>query len=221
MEKIAFLNDPAIIASIVSGIFMLISGIMALYIYRSKKKFKAKFDRELESHKSWLDRKNKEIQSQLDTKLELLRIEYGTVFTKRLEVIEDIYDRLLQIQELYTMLSSHDKNKEMNEESKKRLREALDNYNQFLYHFERKKLYLSEELVGVIMCFILSVNFRLYEKYPNELKGNLSALSEKELSVFNEGLNVFENISPKEILNALENEFRTLIGVEVASKNIR
>ena len=92
----AFWNDPTIIASVITCVFALFSGVMALYTYRSKKKFEVKLDKELENHRSWLEGRNKEIQSQLDTKLELLRIEYGTIFIKRLEVIEEIYDNLLQ-----------------------------------------------------------------------------------------------------------------------------
>ena len=216
-----FLNDSAIIASVISGIFMLISGAMALYTYRSKKKFKAKFDKELESHKSWLDRRNKEIQSQLDTKLELLRIEYGTVFTKRLEVIEEIYDRLLQVQEAYTIQSSHDKNKEMNEENVEKLKKISDNYNQFWDYFEKKKIYLSENLAAAIKFYLIAITIKIFDKYPERIK-ELNA-SEEQISAFKElSKSMAEEVAlnPTEILNALENEFRTLIGVEVASKKV-
>ncbi|MCL2290191.1 MAG: hypothetical protein FWC34_05725 [Bacteroidetes bacterium] len=225
MEKIAFLNDPTIIASVITGVFALFSGIMALYIYRSKKKLEVKLNRELENHKSWLEGKNKEIQSQLDTKLELLRIEYGTVFIKRLEVIEEIYDNLLQIQELCTKLYLHDKSKVMDEENAKRLKKISDNFRQFESYFERKKLYLSEDLANTIRCFITITSVKLYEKYPDEINRHFSVsgdVSEEELSAFvKKFLNIAEELKPTEILNALENEFRTLIGVEVTSNHAR
>jgi len=220
MEKF-YWNDPTIIASVITCVFALFSGIMARYTYRNKKKFEVKFDKELESHRNWLEGRNKEIQSQLDTKLELLRIEYGTIFIKRLEVIEEIYDNLLQVQKFCTKLCSYDKSKAMDEENVKQLRKTSDNYNQFWNYFERKKIYLSEDLANVITCYLLSVNVKLYEKYPNELKGYLSVLSKEELSVFEQFLNIFGELKPTEVLNFLENEFRTLIGVEVTSKNIK
>ena len=139
MEETVSWHHPTIIASVITCVFALFSGIMALYVHRSKKKFDAKIDKELELHRSWLEGRNKEIQSQLDTKLELLRIEYGTVFIKRLEVIEEIYTNLLQVQVLCTKICSHDKSKEMNEENVKQLKKISDNYNQFLHYFERKK----------------------------------------------------------------------------------
>jgi len=219
----AFLNDSTIIAPLISGIFALISGFIALSAYKSKKKFEVKFDKELENHKSWLEGRNKEIQSQLDTKLELLRIEYGTIFIKRLDVIEEIYDHLLQVQKLYSILYSHDKSKEMNAENVKRVRETSDSFKQFWDYFERKKIYLSEDLASVITYFLMLVSGKLYEKYPDEMRSlSISeGISEKEISAFmGKLLNIFEGVKPTEILNALENEFRTLIGIEVTSKNI-
>lgn len=215
MEKIAFLNDSAIIAALITSGFALLGGVIALYIsYRSK----VKWDKDLENHRSWLEERNKEIQSQLDTKLELLRIEYGTVFTKRLEVIEEIYVNLLQVQELYTKLYSHDKGKKMDEESVKRLKKTSDNFKHFLDYFERKKIYLSEDLANTINGFLMLVFVKLYEKYPDEINENLN-VSESASREFKKLVNMAEKLKPTKILNALENEFRTLIGVEITSKN--
>jgi|GEM_PF-2374450 len=228
MEKIAFLNDPTIIASAIACFFALFSGVMAFYTHRSKKKFEVKLDKDIETHRSWLEGKNKEIQSQLDTKLELLRIEYGTVFTKRLEVIEEIYINLLQVQELYTILYLRDKSKELDEKNAKRIMEISNNYTQFLGYFKKKKIYLSEDLATAINGFLFLVNAKLYEKYPDEMNEALNVsnknVSEKELSVVKGSLKEFLNIAeftPAEVLDILENEFRTLIGVEIASKNIK
>ena len=113
----------------------------------------------------------------------------------------------------------------MNEENVKRVRGTSETFKQFWDYFERKKIYLSENLANAINCFLLVVSAKLYEKYPDEIKGNLSIpenISEEELSVFiKEFLNIFEEAKPTDILNELENEFRTLIGVEITSKNIK
>ena len=79
-------------------------------------------------------------------------------------------------------------------------------------------------MANTIKCFLIVANVKLIEKFPDEIK-KLSAsegISEEEFSAFmKEFLNIIEEVKPMEILNVLENEFRTLIGVEITSKNIK
>lgn len=90
-------SDSAIIAAFVSGGFAAASGIVTLCVYNRKKKIEAKMEKELESYKGWIQASNMRVQGQLDTKLEVLRIEYGVLYTQRLEVIQEMYKQLLQL----------------------------------------------------------------------------------------------------------------------------
>lgn len=226
-------SDPSIIAAFISGAFAIISGIATIVFFSKKKGIENKFDKDLESHKNWLERKNIEIQGKLDTKLELIRVEYSVLYRRRLEVVEEIHNRLLVFDKTFNIIANYKDSQNINETDRQLVLDLQKNYKEFSEFFEKKKIYISEELSTGISRFINLQLFEMVTKLPKEFVATYFEQYKKDNNIPNSALpdieeligkftSMFEEMEKDKfrlsgLLSYLQNEFRTLIGAEINS----
>ena len=86
---------------------IVISVIPTVVLFSIKGRISHWFNKDLESHKAELDRKNQQIQASLDTKLEIMRIEFGLVQSERLQILKEACNRLTKILNQITAIASY------------------------------------------------------------------------------------------------------------------
>lgn len=192
-------------------------------------------DQQLSDYKTALDDKSRSIQNRLDTQLEIARVEYGTLYHKRLEVIIElqrwllIFSRHAELLELMSV-NNPDKTKafklKYSEAEIIELRDFNPNNNEFRSFVEKNRIYLSKDLAKIIQglpnlfvfCFVNMNLDSLLDKTKRceELKGREEEF-EIGLKCFSEhyGEMKSEGYSIQNIIDALENEFRHLIGADI------
>ena len=202
-----------------AGIFAVIVGGAQLcgkkwidyWFEKRNKKYQKEIDKDIEKYKSELKAKNDEIQNIVNTKLELLKIEYGVLYTKRLDVIKDMHERLLIFHDF---------------ESIKKDKTTID---VFLVYFNHNKIFLPKTLADIIfqyvsMQYIETINKNLpsEEIIADKLKKglvnqddvdvlhNCCAKNRLKIDLYNK-----LNINLQDILSLIEDEFRYLIGADI------
>lgn len=86
---------------------IVISVIPSVVLFSIKGKITHWFNKDLESHRAELDRKNQQIQASLDTKLEIMRMEFGLVQSERLQILKEACSRLTKILNQITAIASY------------------------------------------------------------------------------------------------------------------
>lgn len=216
-------QSPEIWAAVVAGIFASISAIGTALLYKKKKSIETKFAETLEEKKAELERKNREIQLALDVKLEKSRIEYSYVYKERLGVIKEIHSKLLclntYLQTVKKTISNnsntYDGHSIINEFN---IYKFTDEYDSFL---SKNKLYLSSKLYDTISIAptiamidtFKGINHDQVLKTAKDQGVSTSNIvqSKEMLDDFN---TKFPDFKIEDLLEAIEEEFRTLIGVE-------
>lgn len=205
-------SSPEVIAALVSVAGAFASGIGGFCVWKYKKNTQKIIDKELEAHKSELDSKKIEIQNVFDNQLEKLRVEYGSLYEKRVTAIEEIYSLLYDIKLLRKDIAEHLHHYHEEEGSwpasmKEKVDTLLENLSKFEERFERSKIYFPiktiqklNELSGLIDSFRGQ-----YEHYRE--------VHDEDIEGFM--LGAYSSLFPtnfEDILTELESEFRVLIG---------
>lgn len=208
-------QSPEIWAAIVAGIFALVTTIGTVLLYKKKKSIETKFAETLEEKKAELDRKNREIQAVFDTRLEQMRIEYGTLYQKRIDAIIHLHNIMLRYKDLYEIEQEYFMNGDE------------DSYNKNMYYhqnifpdfrtittelndsFDRNKIYFSSEDSKMMLDF-LSKPLTLISKISNDegAEHSLSGYFRKQpgSSLLKEYLREIDFI---------QDRFRELVGVNL------
>ncbi|MDR8390454.1 hypothetical protein NC796_04825 [Aliifodinibius sp. S!AR15-10] len=175
-------------------------------------------DKRLVSFKTELDRISSEHQQKLDFELEShrkqLQIDYlkhSRVHEKRLEVMSEIYSRLVQLDQSIKELTAFLKpstGEKYKDRRKREMSEAAESYQRFKIYFDKKRIMLTGET-----CQLID---ELVEKYSESLrlstfKDRYNVDSQYALKISDEASDIVEKQIPK-IKNNLETEFGTQLG---------
>ncbi len=210
-----------------SGIFLLVVAGAKIF---GKNLLSHWFAKDLEKYKSELDVKNKEIQNQLDTKLELVKIQQSALHSKRLDVLECIHynlfafkDQSLCLIDLLEIIRKKGGNPDdYSDEEKQEVRLLMElpskNYNGFIEfrnYFEKNKLYLSLSLTNKIVNTKELIRENIDASTSEILsifKGAPFEKTDEEINQYNKDIKTF--ISSLEVaLVGLQKEFRGIIGI--------
>ena len=85
----------------------LLAAIPSIILITVKGQITHWFNKDIETHKSELDKKSKQIQSSLDTQLETLRIQFSIINTERLQVLKEGYIRITETLNQINAISSY------------------------------------------------------------------------------------------------------------------
>ena len=221
------------ILATLGGLTGLVAIIMVIAKLLGKNWIESWFAKDLEAYKAELDTKNKEIQSKLDTKLELMRIEYGVLYSKRLSVIEDIHNRLLVIDKGFKIVLSIKQTNNICKDDILKIEKLIkEDIPQFENYLEKNRIYLPEDLSTVIQGSTYLKMFEFIAKMPENIKGLITTFLKSDNSTFSQeqkdsldnsikSIEDFYNSkvsTTPDVLFAIEQEFRRLIGAEIGSK---
>lgn len=208
-----------------------IAVIPSIVLFTAKKHITHWFNKDLETHKSELDKKSKEIQSSLDTQLETLRIQFSIINTERLKILKEgsvrITETLKQINTIssyyeYVCKENLDYESNCHSDSSACDDSCILNYWEKIISFDRftretndffniNQMFFPLEIV-VKHLKIIGLVFNLSKDAIDlRLQHNISP-KEKALSIFE----LFHNFDREEIKSLnydLINEYRVLIGV--------
>lgn len=214
--------------TVISGLFAIVTLIATGLFFKKKNEIISNFNKDLVTHKAELDKKALRIQNDLDRERDILRIEYGKLYEKRLEVIEEIHNKLLDISKIVKILENHSSGIEICEADRQLVVNHEEKLSTFHQYYDSKKIYLSENLTKIIDAFLMTsaaVLFELFSKFDQEkfkeFFKNGVTISDEELKKFQEFSAEFskfrkdERVTLSEILEAVRNEFRALIGAEI------
>lgn len=216
-----------------SGLFLLVVGGAQLcgkkwldsWFEKKNKDYQKEIDKEVEKYKSELDAKNREIQNHLDLKLELLRVEYGTLYSKRLEAIRRTHKYVITLKNITTLIAA----RSVSDNNTKTDNSELETYISWAKSIKDKeelfyldKILFKKEIARKIdMLHYITFNM-LGSLIPNNFVTALNSvnnLSEEEISDLKQYLHklgdyskVLDKVSGN-VLEKLEDEFRHLAGV--------
>lgn len=212
MESTTNFFSPEVIAAIVSVVGAFVSGIGGFCVWKYKKNTQKKIDEELETHKSELDSKKLEIQNLFDNQLEKLRVEYGSLYGKRVAAIERLYSLIYDIRLSRINIAEHlhhyiEEEGSWPESMEKMVDILLEKLNNFDELFDRSKIYFPISTIDKLKEFTKLIgSFRgQYNFYKEEHDGDIEGfMSGAYYSLFPANF--------EDILLVLENDFRFLIG---------
>lgn len=212
MENTVNFFSPEVIAAIVSVSGAFVSGIGGFCVWKYKKNVQKAIDKELEVHKSELDNKKIEIQNLFDNQLERLRVEYGSLYGKRVAAIENLYSLLYDIRLIRKDIAEHLHHYHEEEGSwpdsmKEMVDSLLEKLSKFEELFDRSKIYFPINTIEKLKKYIKLIgSFRdQYDFYKQEHDGDIEGFM----------LGAYSTLFPanfEDILTDLENDFRVLIG---------
>lgn len=230
MENINFIwyESATIWAAIISGIFMLINGIATIILYRRKNNITHKLTKELESYKSELDIKNKQIQKELDIQLEKSRIQYSQIQTKRLEIFYEVCSRIITILNQINSLAAYNdhecKNKiDFNYKCEDAIcdPDCILNYKTKISDFskycletnnfmEKNEMYFSLDTVNLHLKFI-NQTFTLVATVTEVIRNSNKQENERAAECF-KILSEFDTTLIQDIRSNLIDQYRHIIG---------
>lgn len=208
------------------------------WIEKRGKKYQNALDAELMLKQADINSKAQLIQSQLDEKIELVRIEYGTLYTKRLSAIEGLYKWLLYFKKFdYLINRAYDSQtgvfKDISSSLTEKDKECLISFDSKLVEFkeyiESIELYLPSRIAKCVGLFNVYFAFKLNAIAPENLlwrefikNGGVASAEEKEQ--ISKALQDFrllyqemvdEGVTMDKLIDDLQNEFRKLIGADI------
>lgn len=210
---------------------ILLAFIPSIILFTSKKQITHWFNKDIETHKSELDKKSKQIQSSLDSQLETLRIQFSIINTERLQVLKEGCIRITETLNQINAISSYylyDCKENLDYESKCHSNGsacedscilnywekiiAFDKYTRDTNNFfNNNQMFFSLEIV-VKHLNIIDLVFKLRkEAIDLHLQQNISP-KEKALTSF-ELFHNFDRVEIGSLSYDLINEYRVLIGV--------
>lgn len=215
-------------SAIISGVFMLINGIITIILYRRKKKITHALTKELESYKSELDIKSKEIQKELNIQIEKSKIQYSQIQTKRLEVFYEVCSRFVTILSQINRLAAYNDHECKNKiDFNFKCDEAtcgpdcILNYKTKIWDFskfcletndflEKNEMYFSLDTVSLHLKFINQI-FTLVARVGNVIKDSRIQENERAAECF-KLLSEFDTSVIQEIRSNLIKQYRHIIG---------
>ncbi len=232
MKDFIWYQSPEIWATIISSAAAIISTIIAALFFKKKNSIVNSMNKELETHKAELDRKNREIQTALDIQLEKTRIEYGMVQTKRLDIFYETCDRITTLMNLMNVFSSFH-NYECKEyvdfskecvSSKEALcnKECIINYYDKLLMFEKhcrdtsdflekNEMFFSLETINAHLKLIVEL-FALLQKAYEIACDPKRDKNRQALDCFNL-FHEYDTDKLSEIRQTIVDQYRSLIGI--------
>ncbi len=86
---------------------VIISAVPTIIMFIIKGRISHWFSKDLESHRAELDKKSRQIQTSLDTQLEVMRIEFGLIQSERLQILKEACTRLTEILNQINIIASY------------------------------------------------------------------------------------------------------------------
>ncbi len=214
-ENFIWYQEPAIWAAVIAGAFAIISGVGSWLFYRRNNKILFNFQKSLNEHQ------------------EKIRVEYSLIYSKRLQIIEELHSHLLLLDDYYNKLQKYKlKAKEnidykINDEDSEKLKKDYFIIANYLDTLNKYKLYFPRKFANHITYNIKLLTQRILLIVIDELIENGVIFSETDRSKFEKLESDFayskesiENIytldfdeAVSELLGDLEDEFRKLIGI--------
>ena len=212
-------------------IIILIVAIPSIIFFTVKQIISNLFKKDLETHRAVLEEKSKQIQSSFDTQLEILRIQFSSLNTERLDILKEACIRITEtLNQINKISSFHNyKCKESIDYDSKCLSSgsecdescilnywdkivAFDKYTRQTHDFfEYNQMFFPLEIVSKhlkIITLVFSLRKKAFDIYFQE---NLNS-KQKALKCF-ELFNNFEINEINSLQNDLLNEYRIFIGV--------
>ncbi|MHC1690295.1 MAG: hypothetical protein AB9833_05625 [Bacteroidales bacterium] len=209
----------------------LLAAIPSIILFTAKGRITHWFNKDLETHKSELDKKSKQIQSSLDTQLETLRIQFSIINTERLQILKEGCVRITETLNQINTISSYyeyDCKENVDFESNclsdgtKCDNSCILNYWEKIITFDKytrdtddffknNQMFFPLEVVSKHLKIIVLVFNLRKDVYDAHFQQNISS-KEKALKCFE----LFHNFDREEIRSLsddLINEYRVLIGV--------
>lgn len=231
MEEVKFIwyESPEIWAAIIAGVCALITAIGSGLFFWKKNKILTNFQKDIKEH-----------EVGLNTKMEIIKIQYGALYGERLNVIREVHKSILKIINYYCEVSKLktiykgkgiDNTKLDDKDHIEMLRinlelQEMDKHrSEFMKYFNEHKLFLSKDLENIIcgFCEIIEAGQkRIFKQMIQESED--SEENYRELSKPHP-YDVYDTIldNPKEtfnrVLSSIEHEFRELIGSNIKTKN--
>ncbi|MDO6473095.1 hypothetical protein [Maribacter sp. 1_MG-2023] len=180
---------------------------------------KTELNQELENHKMKLEQQNQDFQHNLDLKLNEFNIQFSKLHQDRAEVVKELYHKLIELQAAMTDFTRrmHAVIEDAEKEKEERITRVNKGLIDFVNYYLPNRIYFDKDLAEKLdnlaneyrnkgwdfaqMSSYLSesgMTRELYEEYSNKTK---------EISQF------VKDEFPK-VIEDLEEEFRTLLGVK-------
>ena len=207
---------------------MLINGSATILLYRRKNNITHKLTKELESYKSELNIKNKQIQKELDIRLEKSRIQYLQIQTKRLEIFYEVCSRITTILNQINHLSAYndheckdkiDFNNKCNDticdhdcilNYKTKIRDFSEYCIETNNFMEKNEMYFSLDTVNLHLKFI-NQTFTLAATVAEVIRDHSKQENERASECF-KLLSEFDTTLIQDIRNNLITQYRHIIG---------
>jgi len=208
-----------------------ISAMPTIILFTIKGRITHWFNKDLETHKTQLDRKSRQIQSSFDTQLEVMRIEFGLIQTERLQILKEACIRITEILNQINIIASFNsydckenvdyKNKCISN-SENCMDDCIINYWDKIVHFDKYTCETYDFFKNNQMFFPLEVvnkHLEIIGMLFNLRKEAYDISYDKKESEKDQALKCFElfyNFDKKkinELQSELMNEYRFLIGV--------
>ena len=160
----------------------------------------------------YVSKQERKLKKRLDEKMEKLRVEYVSLYPKRVATIEALYSILYDIGRLKSGIyelphTSTECNQNFSDQMSNEVDKLLFNIREFEELINRNKIYLSIETInklnGIIHIFKqFQDSYEFYrQEHDNDIMGFMSS---EHNTIFPDNLDV--------IISEVEDEFRTLIG---------
>lgn len=212
-------QSPEIWAAIVAGIFALVTTIGTVLLYKKKNSIETQFAETLEEKKAELERTTYELN-------EKLRIEYGSLYQQRIDVIKELYFQIGEIKrieyDIDEQIGRYQSNGDFHylgsDNLSSLVRDLLEVFELIEKIFSKSKIYFSSEDSLLIEGIVTKCrNFkRAYDYFKEHEEGydlddkntyTIECFIEREFtSLFGGELN--------ELIVNIENRFRYLVGVK-------
>lgn len=209
-------QSPIFWSAIIAAVFSVINGILAHYWFKKNRKIISTYNIDLEKNKSNLERQNYAFQSSLNTEIEKFKIQYGLLYSKRLDVLENIHNMLIRINNLVSVLckENHNDNDDII------FNENKDIITEFFNYYTENKIYMSEDLSKLIYASFSMITSDLFNSEDKILWNKLSKeFSKEQILFFQTFFKTLKhkakenNITIATAIKSVEDEFRNLIGI--------
>ena len=187
---------------------------------RLQNSIRHEYDQKLESHKSQLkyeaDSELEKIKAELQIEAAKRNIQFSKIFEEIANTVVEVYLKLVVFMEAVgSYVSIIDWTGEPSKEEKRKL--ASEKMNEFLAYYKSRKIYLPEATAEKVEKFWIG----LYEITIDFMRGVEQGRDEKRKDgkdTWMEAHNYMSKHVP-EVLKALEKEFRSILGVDIAHGN--
>lgn len=195
-------------ATIITGIFTFISGLLMICLFRKKNKILTEFQKEVDFNRAELDAKNKEIQAQLDTKLELLKIKENQLYKERLDAIREIYciinSFLTQARDIIKLQQRQNKD----------YRKFHETFRKFELEWSKCKIFFSESISHKIEDLVFNIYIDIMGTVSDDITESYEFKCKELTSEELKKLTTEVTETFPSIMKEIASNFRQIIGVE-------